>query len=237
MSSRFGLVLLAMAGVTLSIGACAKTHVPETENGHVSRAPSVPGEKEIYAVHEAPMPMGVHGERVELLDVPARQRNGAYIKAGSRPYVVITQKSRPIRLLQRPWSVYFDFDDAKVDSSQEGAIQDAVAFLNNHPDARVLILGYTDAEGSQDYNLALARKRALNVKLKLIEAGLRNSRQIAGIEAHPQAHYLINNSPVNHRLAARNRRVEIMLVGTGDSVSVAKGGGKAALVRCCSNMQ
>jgi peptidoglycan-associated lipoprotein len=45
-----------------------------------------------------------------------------------------------------------------------------------HPDAKILIGGYCDERGSNEYNLALGQNRGDSAKKNLVEAGVAASR-------------------------------------------------------------
>jgi peptidoglycan-associated lipoprotein len=49
-------------------------------------------------------------------------------------------------------------------------------YLKNHPSAKVLIEGNTDARGTNEYNLALGERRAMSAKTYLREYGIEESR-------------------------------------------------------------
>ena len=49
-------------------------------------------------------------------------------------------------------------------------------YLSSHPDAKILIGGYCDERGSNEYNLALGQNRADSAKKALVDAGVAASR-------------------------------------------------------------
>jgi len=56
--------------------------------------------------------------------------------------------------------VLFDFDKASIKPAAEPSLQKLLTILSSYPHARVAIDGYTDAKGSDSYNLALSQRRA-----------------------------------------------------------------------------
>ena len=68
--------------------------------------------------------------------------------------------------------IYFDFDQASVRSDQFSRLEQNADYLNNNPSAKVIIQGNCDERGTNEYNLALAERRALNAKTYLIELGI-----------------------------------------------------------------
>jgi peptidoglycan-associated lipoprotein len=74
--------------------------------------------------------------------------------------------------------IYFDFDDATLDSNDESLLDrfGAVA-LGYYPGALVTVEGFTDPSGDAAYNLALGQRRADAVARYLVEgAGLPGDR-------------------------------------------------------------
>ncbi len=50
------------------------------------------------------------------------------------------------------------------------------AVLNKYPKTSILVTGYTDATGTDDYNLGLSKKRAENAKAVLVQDKINASR-------------------------------------------------------------
>lgn len=67
---------------------------------------------------------------------------------------------------------YFAYDNSGVNEKYLRSIQAQAKYLKAHPNARVLIAGYTDERGSADYNLALGERRAKAVADILKVAGV-----------------------------------------------------------------
>jgi len=82
-----------------------------------------------------------------------------------------------------------------------------VAFLDKYPDRTVLIEGYTDSVGSEDYNPGLSQRRADFVKSYLIGQGVDSTRLAASGkgESNPVAG---NDSAAGRE---QNRRVEVII--------------------------
>lgn len=72
--------------------------------------------------------------------------------------------------------IYFDFDQAAVRPDQFSRLDQNTDFLKANPMARIVIEGNCDERGTNEYNLALGERRALNAKTYLIEAGVEESR-------------------------------------------------------------
>jgi len=68
--------------------------------------------------------------------------------------------------------IYFDFDQASIRSDQFSRLEQNADYLKNNSSAKVIIQGNCDERGTNEYNLALAERRALNAKTYFIELGI-----------------------------------------------------------------
>jgi outer membrane protein OmpA-like peptidoglycan-associated protein len=103
--------------------------------------------------------------------------------------------------------VLFDTGRANLKPGAQRSIEQIASFLEQHPDRRVQIDGFTDSQGTDDYNLELSQKRADAVAMAIIQRGIEAQRvQATGYgEQYPKAS---NSSPGSRQL---NRRVEIIV--------------------------
>jgi peptidoglycan-associated lipoprotein len=72
--------------------------------------------------------------------------------------------------------IFFDYDTYDIRPDAQAALSKDVAYLVNHPDAKIVIGGYCDERGSNEYNLALGQNRADAAKSALVAAGVSASR-------------------------------------------------------------
>ena len=101
--------------------------------------------------------------------------------------------------------VRFPFDSSEIDAEAASILNDQVAFLASHPDARVLVAGHTDERGSREYNHALGERRAQAVRNYLASQGVTDTRveTISYGEDRPVA---AGTDEASH---AQNRRAEL----------------------------
>lgn len=108
--------------------------------------------------------------------------------------------------------VLFDVNKADLKPGAVHTIGKLADFLNEYPDRRIMIEGFTDSTGSAEYNRALSERRALAVRQALLDRGINSSRMDFkgyGLE-FPVA---TNANAAGRQL---NRRVEIIISdGTG----------------------
>ena len=72
--------------------------------------------------------------------------------------------------------VFFNYDKYTIRSDAEAAIAKDAAYLEKHPNLKIVIGGYCDERGSEEYNLALGENRAESTKKALVSAGVDPSR-------------------------------------------------------------
>lgn len=102
---------------------------------------------------------------------------------------------------------HFDFDRAELRPSGRATVDEAVAYLREHPDVRVAAEGHTDAIGSEAYNLRLSERRATTVRDYMIEQGIAPDRIVA--RGYGKARPIADNDTPEGR--AQNRRVDIVV--------------------------
>jgi peptidoglycan-associated lipoprotein len=68
--------------------------------------------------------------------------------------------------------IYFDFDQASIRNDQFFRLEQNADYLKNNSSTKVIIQGNCDERGTNEYNLALAERRALNAKTYFIELGI-----------------------------------------------------------------
>jgi len=72
--------------------------------------------------------------------------------------------------------IYFDFDQATIRDDQISRLEHNADYLKQNPSKNLIIEGNTDERGTNEYNLALGERRALNAKNYLIELGVEEYR-------------------------------------------------------------
>jgi len=116
--------------------------------------------------------------------------------------------------------VLFDTGKAKLKPGAERSIEQIASFLSENPERRVQVEGFTDSQGTDDYNLELSQSRADAVAMAIIQRGIdaQRVRALGYGEGFPVAG---NESDGSRQL---NRRVEI-IVSNGDSAIPARAAG------------
>ena len=103
--------------------------------------------------------------------------------------------------------VLFASGKADIMSGAAGNLNKLAAFLNRYPDRTVLIEGYTDSVGSEQYNQGLSERRADSVKSYLAGQGIGMLRLSSSGKGETGA--VADNSSAAGR--QQNRRVEVVI--------------------------
>jgi outer membrane protein OmpA-like peptidoglycan-associated protein len=114
----------------------------------------------------------------------------------------------PVIRIVFPERVFFDFDKDVI-RPEASKVLDLIAdnMRRDVPDARVLVLGHTDAIGSDSYNIDLSKRRAVSVMQELIRRGVRPP-ELATVAIGKNQPVAPNDTEEGRAL---NRRVEFMI--------------------------
>lgn len=104
-------------------------------------------------------------------------------------------------------NILFEFNSAQLQPGGEMTVARIADYLNSYPSRYVLIEGFTDSIGSEEYNQKLSHQRAESVQHSLIRHGVNPRRiSVAGLgETYPVAP---NTTETGRQ---QNRRVEIII--------------------------
>jgi len=93
----------------------------------------------------------------------------------------------------------------------DGLLKDLAAYMADHPDRAVALVGHTDASGSLEANIALSKRRAEAVRTRLVrDFGVEAGRLLALGAGFMSP----RDSNLTEEGRARNRRVEAILAST-----------------------
>jgi outer membrane protein OmpA-like peptidoglycan-associated protein len=103
--------------------------------------------------------------------------------------------------------VLFATNKADLKSNGLVNINKLAQFLQENPDRKVIVEGYTDSTGSASYNQSLSERRATSVQVALIKMGVDPARIVT--QGYGKEYPVAENSSVSGR--AMNRRVEVTI--------------------------
>ncbi len=72
--------------------------------------------------------------------------------------------------------IFFDYDSYDIRTDAQATLAQDASYLVSHPNIKIVIGGYCDERGSDEYNLALGQNRANAAKNALIAAGVAANR-------------------------------------------------------------
>ena len=116
--------------------------------------------------------------------------------------------------------INFKVDEAVIPDVNKAFLDRATKIITEVPDMKLMIIGHTDSQASDDYNLKLSQERADSVKAYLVSKGIDASKLVTkGMgESEPVA----DNSTEQGRF--RNRRIEFIVneevVGANDGMTI-----------------
>lgn len=110
-------------------------------------------------------------------------------------------------ILDEESNVRFEYNKSDLTSEAKANLNKLIPIFNEYPNTDILIVGYTDGVGSQEYNLPLSEKRAASVVTYLKSQGIASHRltSIGMGKEEPRA----TNETQEGR--AQNRRVEFAI--------------------------
>ena len=111
-------------------------------------------------------------------------------------------------VINLPGGVTFASDSANITSSFYSALNGIAQSLNNYPETRIQVNGYTDSTGNDAHNQELSQRRANAVAQYLVAQGVSSSRIVAN--GFGSSNPIASNSTQEGRL--QNRRVEIKIL-------------------------
>ena len=113
---------------------------------------------------------------------------------------------------------FFDFDKAVLKPEGKAKLDDLVGKVKGINLEVIIAVGHTDSVGTDAYNQKLSVRRAEAVKAYLVSKGIEKNRVYT--EGKGEKQPVADNKTSEGR--AKNRRVEIEVVGTRANVSFAK---------------
>ncbi len=111
--------------------------------------------------------------------------------------------------------VLFDTNKADLKSSGLVNVNKLAQFLQENPDRKVIVEGYTDSTGAAAYNQSLSERRAGSVRLALVKMGVDPSRVVS--QGYGKEYPVADNSSASGR--AMNRRVEVTISNDNQPVA------------------
>jgi outer membrane protein OmpA-like peptidoglycan-associated protein len=111
--------------------------------------------------------------------------------------------------------VLFDYNRAELKPNGLTNVNSLAQFLQQNPDRKVIVEGYTDSTGSASYNQSLSERRADSVRMALVRMGVDPARIVA--QGYGKEYPVADNTSNSGR--AQNRRVEVTISNDNQPVA------------------
>jgi peptidoglycan-associated lipoprotein len=145
-------------------GCSKKTVIPPEKTG--SEADAAGGKNIKYPLAEGGFSQE-HMPKVGTLDDKQMGNSGSYADQQSDEY-----KRKHGRCSENLFPVYFDFDQAGIRPDMIPVVTRNAEYLKTIAGRRVVIEGNSDERGTNEYNMALGERRAINVQQYLTNMGI-----------------------------------------------------------------
>ncbi len=160
------LTLSALLASFLLMGTgCSKKNVIPPENSG-SEADAAGGKNIKYPLSEGSFSQD-HLPKVGTLDDKQMGNSSSYADQQSDDF-----KRKHGRCSDNLFPVYFDFDQAGIRPDMVPVVTRNAEYLKTVPGKRVVIEGNSDERGTNEYNMALGERRAINVQQYLTNMGI-----------------------------------------------------------------
>ena len=158
-------LVFAVLFTLLFLGAgCSKKTVIPPENSGAAGADA--GKNIKYPLSES----GFNQDslpRTGTLDDKQMANTASYADSQSDEY-----KRLHGRCSENLFPVYFDFDQAGIRPDMVPVVTRNAEYLKSVPNARIILEGNSDERGTNEYNMALGERRAINVQQYLTNMGI-----------------------------------------------------------------
>lgn len=130
------------------------------------------------------------------------------------PGAQVERVGEGIKLILGESTVNFEFDKSDLTAQAKTNLDKLAKVFIANPDTKLMIYGYTDNVGKEEYNVKLSRSRANAVKAYLVSKGIGTKRLTT--EGMGMADPIASNDTAAGR--AKNRRVEFSIIANDDMI-------------------
>lgn len=146
---------------------------------------------------EAEGPLDLQGE----IDGSLAAADAAMMNLGENPDPRDVARALSIQVIN------FEVDKAVIPDVNQAFLDRAAKIIEEVPDANLMIIGHTDSQASDAYNMELSRERADSVKAYLVSQGIDESK--LSTKGMGETDPIADNSTEQGRF--RNRRIEFVV--------------------------
>lgn len=136
------------------------------------------------------------------------------------PGAEVERVGEGIKLTLKENAVRFDTNKSTLTAQAKQNLDKIIPVFKEHNQTDIVIFGYTDSTGKEDYNLRLSEQRAASVKSYLASQGIASSRITT--KGMGIADPIASNETVDGR--SQNRRVEFAITANEQMIQEAQQG-------------
>src|SRR5690606_8543383 len=114
--------------------------------------------------------------------------------------------------------VYFDTNKFNINSASQTSLNKLISVFKEYPDTNILVVGHTDSNGAEAYNMTLSKNRANAVTDYLAQNGISRGRLTTNWFGESQPMH--DNTTAAGR--AKNRRVNVAILPNEKMIEDAK---------------
>lgn len=134
------------------------------------------------------------------------------------PGATVERVGEGIKVVLNESTVNFNFDSAELTSTASSNLDKVIKVFKQNPKTHIMIYGYTDSVGKDEYNMKLSRSRANAVKAYMGSKGI-GAKRITS-QGMGEADPIASNDTKEGQ--AKNRRVEFAIVANEDMIQDAQ---------------
>ncbi len=197
------LLLILAVFVLGGLGACAKKKIDSRTGGGSAQEKS-------YRLNQKTMREAQQEEKKRLAEEKETIKERRLKEKKEKERLQATAEKKRKEAIQKITGkmIHFSFDSFDLSSKARNILQKKAKLLKKYSDLRIVIEGYCDERGTEEYNLALGERRARAAYEFLILLGVDSNRmQIVSYGEEDPI------DPANNEAAwAKNRRAEFKIV-------------------------
>ena len=198
------------AGVAVDSNGCPLDSDRDGVPDYLDKCPNTPAG---VTVDSKGCPLDTDGDGVpDYLDKCPNTPAGVSVGPDGCPPVVaqaVVAAVAPKVIVLSFEDVHFDFNQSTLKPEAKLILKRNIEMLNENPNAKIRIAGFTSAAGTEAYNQKLSERRAASVREYLVSEGLIKASRLSTIgygESHPAAYEAVP-SDINSPAAKANIRV------------------------------
>ncbi|WP_165822214.1 OmpA family protein [Hymenobacter edaphi] len=196
------LLLLPLAALTLSLGACDGLNKPQTKD-----EPQEATQDTAVVYREGESAAGAVAGAADRWDVDADLPDARFDEITTKDVTVRGNEQYSVYSVDE--TVFFDTDKSELKPTAKATLDQITGSIGKRfADKQVRIMGFADARGSKDYNEELSARRAEAVKTWLVQNGKIDAARVSVQPMGEEAPAASNATAAGRQ---QNRRVEIVV--------------------------